>query len=1103
MSARPILRLFLRLLLALLAWLAILPARADTAVALYQSFRGTVNFVGTEATLRTADNGRNACTLVSSSTGVYATLSGIPSGAKIISAQLYWAGSGISSNADYTVTFDGVSVTAGRKFTSNTIGNGFSYFSGAADVTTQVSKKGNGSYSFSGLTVSTGNPWCASQGVLGGFSLVVVYSHANEPFRMLNLYEGFQYFQNNGFTIDLGNFNVPNPLPSTVTGRIGHITWEGDSTLSQGGESLLFNKTELTDSLNPSGNQFNSASNATGDSASYGVDFDIYTLKSPTITAGQSTASTTYKSGQDLVLLSAEIVAMPYVANADLALSMTRTGDLKVGSTAYYTLTVTNNGVDAEVGPVTVVDTLPSGLKLVSTSGSGWTCTSAAGANSTTVVTCTQAGPVAAGATMSALTLTVTPNATGTYNNTATVSGKTGDNNAANNTASNSSTAIDTGSAAVVFTTEVCKNGDPIVTAPGDVGCHRFIGPIVAGATTSKIYLTQVNGANRAGAISSYDTTVSVDIKANCLPYNAAVKLNYAGLSFDCQGENWQTLKVTVPAGKPTATLPDNWTVSYNDVGRISLSLRYNGFVMGTVNFVSRPYDLRFRSVLRVADGILDLKGTTADSFGKSSPIAFAKAGEPFILRVGALMANGGWAPSFGKEPDALKNVPDAGNVALVFSLDKFAANPLASPVKPITVKDADNQDVSADGIAQGAFVLDQDFALNTAVDAGSLDARARYFEAGYLAVTPILADYLGTGQVGGPPDGVDPLAKERLVTGTRVIGHFYPDHFETEMVAAFACAPTMTCPAVSTDAAKPTYPVEGAVYSTQPFKLTVTAFGLPKGTEAQPLSLFRNLAGSTANANIVGGTTFRNVTLSAVGRPLDGGPTLTGSLALVPANSFPASSSPLDPQPMTARAAYTLAGAAFTASDRSGQTKWGAPEIFYLRAGMKERLVTDNATVATKDIVVSSATPAATPALQYEDGLMVVGGRLFVPNAFGSELLRLPLAVSAQYWSGSAWLVSSTDSDSVVAQTLAPVKCTRAFAASCTAASFPLASAGAGVRLNNGTARVFLQSPGRGNVGSVDFTLGSSLAPWLPSTRGRATFGLYKSSLIYLREVY
>jgi MSHA biogenesis protein MshQ len=48
------------------------------------------------------------------------------------------------------------------------------------------------------------------------------------------------------------------------------------------------------------------------------------------------------------------------------------------------------------------------------------------------------------------------------------------------------------------------------------------------------------------------------------------------------------------------------------------------------------------------------------------------------------------------------------------------------------------------------------------------------------------------------------------------------------------------------------------------------------------------------------------------------------------------------------------------------------------------------------------------------------------------------------------------------------------------------------------------LQAPTRGTIGSVDFSVDNGAAnTWLPSTIGRATFGLYRSPLIYLREVY
>jgi MSHA biogenesis protein MshQ len=267
------------ILLGLLLLACGLPARADTPLSVYQSFRGNYNFVGTEESLRLRDN-NYPCSLVSNSTGIYATLKGIPSGAKIESAQLYWAGSG--TTADYTVNFDGVSVTApvarqymSKYYTNNTT---YTYFSGAADVTAQVAKKGNATYTFSGLTVSTGSPWCAVQGVVGGFALVVVYSSPTEVFRMLNLYEGFQAFRNTSLTINLSGFNVPNPLPSNATGRIGHITWEGDTTLSQDGEDLLFNGIQMYDGMNPKGNQFNSSSNVTGDTTSFGIDFDAYTV---------------------------------------------------------------------------------------------------------------------------------------------------------------------------------------------------------------------------------------------------------------------------------------------------------------------------------------------------------------------------------------------------------------------------------------------------------------------------------------------------------------------------------------------------------------------------------------------------------------------------------------------------------------------------------------------------------------------------------------------------------------------------------------------------------------------------------------------------------
>ncbi|SDI18916.1 conserved repeat domain-containing protein [Propionivibrio dicarboxylicus] len=409
-------------------------AIADTGIALFDSWAGTVNFTGMQKTLRTNSNDVNACSVTTGVTS--ATLSGLPSTGTntVLAAYLYWAGSG--ATPDYTVTFESNSITASRQYTSTNSGE--AYFSGVADVTSVVAAKGNGSYSFSGLTVDTSSTYCSTQAVLAGWALLVIYSNptADSTNRVLNLYEGFSSFQNSSITINLSNFKIPTPLGAT-SGKAGHLTWEGDGTISSTSENLTFNGYTLSDTNNPVNNQFNSVStiSPTVDFASYGVDFDVYSIASPTIVAGQTTATTVYSSGQDLVFLSAEIFAVPNVPVADLAITMGYSGTMQRGTTVNYTLNVSNAGPSAETGPITVTDTLPTGLTYVSASGAGWSC----GASGQ-VVTCTRTGSLAKGASANAIavTATVANTATGTLTNSATVAGALFDNDSGNNTATNS-----------------------------------------------------------------------------------------------------------------------------------------------------------------------------------------------------------------------------------------------------------------------------------------------------------------------------------------------------------------------------------------------------------------------------------------------------------------------------------------------------------------------------------------------------------------------------------------------------------------------------------------------------------------------------------------
>jgi uncharacterized repeat protein (TIGR01451 family) len=122
------------------------------------------------------------------------------------------------------------------------------------------------------------------------------------------------------------------------------------------------------------------------------------------------------------------------VVTADMSIVKTDTPDpVNAGANLTYTLAVSNGGPDP-ANSVSVVDSLPAGVTLVSATGTGWTCNNAAG-----TVTCTRA-TLAVGAAP-AITIVVTaPVAGGSISNSATVSAAEADSNPANNTSTVSTT---------------------------------------------------------------------------------------------------------------------------------------------------------------------------------------------------------------------------------------------------------------------------------------------------------------------------------------------------------------------------------------------------------------------------------------------------------------------------------------------------------------------------------------------------------------------------------------------------------------------------------------------------------------------------------------
>ena len=148
--------------------------------------------------------------------------------------------------------------------------------------------------------------------------------------------------------------------------------------------------------------------------------------------------------------------------------------------------------------------------------------------------------------------------------------------------------------------------------------------------------------------------------------------------------------------------------------------------------------------------------------------------------------------------------------------------------------------------------------------------------------------------------------------------------------------------------------------------------------------------------------------------------------------------------------------------------------------------------------------------------------GRLRMLNAYGSELLALPVPLEAQYWTGSYYATNTLDSSTLITPSSIVMGNYRNALVACKTLLAPSAAVTlvAGKMPSPG---LMLSAPGTGNAGSVDlslnlgatasgsncFTATASTAtaaslPWFGTNpTARATFGIYKSPLIYRRENY
>jgi len=130
--------------------------------------------------------------------------------------------------------------------------------------------------------------------------------------------------------------------------------------------------------------------------------------------------------------------------------------------------------------------------------------------------------------------------------------------------------------------------------------------------------------------------------------------------------------------------------------------------------------------------------------------------------------------------------------------------------------------------------------------------------------------------------------------------------------------------------------------------------------------------------------------------------------------------------------------------------------------------------------------------------------GRIKISNASGSQLLSLPISLTAQYWNGSGYVTSSTDNNSMLSiGNILPT-----LSATCTPASWTTPAcyqrksgdtwttsiALANGIAANGTWAATLSKPGPGTsfTGKGSVSISTNSPSYLPGTTGLATFGTY-----------
>lgn len=282
---------------------------ADEALAQRETFAGTVDFFATGEPLAIDTNANGNVDTLAQPASVDVTSTDIASGATLVKAFLYWAGSvpqpaggdcaegAHDDQVDFTPPGGSLtSVTADVFYCAEASGS-LDMQAYRADVTNLVGSL-VGTYTVDNFSaqVADGSTDNAS------FSIVLIFSTSSLPGRRIVLYDGLQTFSSNSDTLTLGGFDVASPSNGKLTWYVldGDTSGTGTEEVSVDGMPGGAGPVTLSDAVNPANNPMNHTINTQSPvrTDTEGMDIDQFDVSSA-LAAGDTSVDVTYSAGTD------------------------------------------------------------------------------------------------------------------------------------------------------------------------------------------------------------------------------------------------------------------------------------------------------------------------------------------------------------------------------------------------------------------------------------------------------------------------------------------------------------------------------------------------------------------------------------------------------------------------------------------------------------------------------------------------------------------------------------------------------------------------------------------------------------------------------------